>query len=899
MSRTQLGRSALALSLALVAALAALLGLAWFVMRGPTAPSSSATLRPEIETTQPTSVADPARSSPSGVREAERAAQPKALVGPPPIVTTTLRLRVLDETTRAPIPELGFVVSRERGRSVVLARGKTRADGRAEVAGLEEDTLTLRTERKPPHAAASASCVLLASNPQELEILVGAGGTITGRVVDDRKAPVAGAALYLAELPTLFDPPEALARSGPDGRFRIECATSPTPVTALANGISGCVSAAPKPGEETDVGDIELARTSSYSGRVVDPDERPVAGALVSLRKNRLVASQRRPQGAQDELLRRAPGEAGFQVLSAEVLTDAAGHFELSADGHSASVVVWTPAGALQEFKLPPLEPGARKDELVLKLDARTRVELELVDADGAPAPVPAPRLSSSGIWAPWGISGVFGEGRVSLLARAGGVTIAWDSTAVAGADGIWRLQPRVDAARIEELQIAASGYETLVEKPAAGFPVPLRLRRTLTPFPTLRVRLLPADRTAKLLPAPGAPLELHVCMADPLHHANAALGFCCGFGVFWRGDWRGESLPLVLPVKRKAPFWVHARARGADGVQHDVANFGPFDPGTEEHELVLDPALFDAGQEDLAHPARLGLGPNEIVRTRLTARIENAKTGKTIPNAALLLVEVVAAPHKPRAQRVDADAAGLIERVPVRSGRFSVRASVRGYARSEIVERNFPEGETLDLGTLALDPLPAHEGRLLDAKGEAPGKVWMIFVDAGGKEPDPARSTECMPDGHFTFYGELPEKLLLHVERQPTRAGEPLESQRFALPLWPVNETKELRLAPSRRVVLVLSGASPDDQPLFPSVCPALDEPTGLCDHRLTLLSWHLPLETAVPLEPIPGSQRCALRLAPGRYQIYGQNLLRVLPLSEITIPEGDGDFELTLGVQ
>jgi hypothetical protein len=53
------------------------------------------------------------------------------------------------------------------------------------------------------------------------------------------------------------------------------------------------------------------------------------------------------------------------------------------------------------------------------------------------------------------------------------------------------------------------------------------------------------------------------------------------------------------------------------------------------------------------------------------------------------------------------------------------------------------------------------------------------------------------------------------------------------------------------------------------------------------------------VALEPQHGIQRCALRLAPGRYQLYGQNLLHALPLTEIVVGEETGDLELTLGVQ
>jgi hypothetical protein len=911
------GRSALALTLVLVATLMAIGALFWFVTQssGTHEAGSSAPLAIEARPEPLAPVAGETARADS--RDGARLAQSKQPLAPPPIATGTLRIRALDAGSREPIAGLGFVVVRKRGGETVLARGRTGADGRALVRDLEEDTLCVRTERAPPHAPAAATVSVVAGREDEHEILVGSGGSIVGRVVDDRKLPVAGAALYLSPPVVVFDLGEPLAKTGPDGRFRIECAAgeprelalldgdplqqawNPVPVLAVLGGRSASAEVVPRTGEDVDVGDLELARAAKFSGHVVDPDERPVAGALVSLREGRLYARGRRPTGASDELLRCGPADAGFQLLAGETLTDAGGRFELEADGSGTSVVVWTRAGALQGFRLPKAEPGAKKDELVLKLEPRTSIALELVDADGAPVPVPAAEISSSGLWAPWGAAGVFGEGRVSVLARAGGTTLAWDSSSARGEDGKWRLQLKVDSARIEELTIHASGYESLVEHPPTGFTARIELQRVLEPLPKLHVRLVPEDRGAKLLPAPGAQLQLHVCMADPLRHANAALGFCCGNGVFWKGNWRGDVLPLVLPVKRKGAFFVHARGRGGAGEYHDVASFGPFDPGPEEHELVLDPArLADAGAGSSARGERFTPASGDPV-ARLSAKIEDARTGKPIPFAALLLDESVAAPRKPRVQRLDADEGGRIRRAAVRPGRWSVRAVVRGYARNEVAARDFAEGETLDLGTLALEPLPAHSGRLLAADGKPLGGVWLMLVDDSGQEPDTSRSTESVPDGGFTFFGELPPKLLLHAERPAPGPGQPAESQRFALALWPRDEVELLRFSPSRRVVVLLAGTNAGDVPMQVSVCPALSEPTAACDHRLPLLPWHLPLESAAPIDPLAGAQRCALRLAPGRYQLYGQSLLHVLPLTEIQVVLGTGDLELTLGVQ
>jgi len=907
-SRTRSGRSALALTLALVALLGALGALAWFVTRTQPALESAGTGAPSAEQRDEREAALPTDASSTAQREHARAAEAKQPLGPPPIVMGVLKIRALDEGTREPIADLSFVVVRKRGGETILAHGKTAADGRARIPDLEEDTLCVRTERAPPHAPASATVAVVAGNDDEHEILVGSGGSVVGRVVDDRKLPVAGAALYLLLPDALLDPAEALAKSGADGRFRIECAAgdsgdtawNPVPILAVLDNMRASTQALPRTGEDVDVGDMELARAARFLGRVVDPDDRPVAGALVSLRQGRLYARAHKPASASEEKLSRGPADAGFELLSGETLTDTGGRFELEAAGSGTSVVVWTSNGALQSFHLPKADPGTKKDEIVLKLEPRMSISLSLVDASGAQLAVPAPGITSNGLWAPWGAAGVFGEGRVSVLARAGGATVAWDSIGVHGADGKWRLQLKTDPARIDEISISASGYLPKLEHPPSGFKAQVELECVLEALPALHVKLVPEDRTAKLLLAPGEALQLHVCMAEPQRHGDAALGFCCGNGVFWKGTWRGEVLSLVLPVKRKAAFFVYARARGNDGEFHDVEHYGPFEPGADEHELVLDPARLSQGGGVGTRGERFAPGAGEP-SARILARLEDAHTGEPIPFASLLLDEIVAAPRKPRVQRIDANEKGLIWPAYVRPGRWSLRAVAHGYRTTQVAERDVAAGDMLSFDSIQLEPLEMHAGRLLEAAGTPTQKAWLVVLDptSTAAEIDVTRMSECTSDGYFAFFGDLPAKFVLHVEREPSIFGEPKEAQRFALAAWPASEVHEVRFAPSRRIVLLLNGTSPSEVPLSVCACPAPDEPTGLCNHQQPIVGAHLPLATSVPLASLAGAQRCALRLAPGRYQLYGENLLHVLPVMELSVTDGPGDLELTLGLR
>src|SRR5882672_2485175 len=105
MARTRIGRSALALTLALVAALAAIGVLAWFVVRARSARELERADKSKAEV--PADVA--AESTPLEARSAEKgdsagggaAGGAEASTG-----TGTVRIRVLDEKTRAPVPDL-------------------------------------------------------------------------------------------------------------------------------------------------------------------------------------------------------------------------------------------------------------------------------------------------------------------------------------------------------------------------------------------------------------------------------------------------------------------------------------------------------------------------------------------------------------------------------------------------------------------------------------------------------------------------------------------------------------------------------------------------------------------------------------------------------------------------
>jgi hypothetical protein len=140
-----------------------------------------------------------------GLNDDERAKIERAGGGETPSSTGTdsappsgvLRLEILDAQTRAPVAGMGFVVYRERGGYKLLARGTTDEAGRAEVRELEANTILVETERKPPHAAQTAGVWLKQGQTKQLEILLDAGGTVVGRIVDEAKRPVPDVGIFL------------------------------------------------------------------------------------------------------------------------------------------------------------------------------------------------------------------------------------------------------------------------------------------------------------------------------------------------------------------------------------------------------------------------------------------------------------------------------------------------------------------------------------------------------------------------------------------------------------------------------------------------------------------------------------------------------------------------------
>lgn len=233
------------------------------------------------------------------------------------------------------------------------------------------------------YAAARLDVAPLAEDESRYEpvtLVLGAGRTLTGRVVDPDGVPVPGARIQFhryrpwiqyASLP-LMETREPVALADGAGLFEIEhLAGARGRVVAEADGFvrfeRGRVDVPDEPGE-TDLGDLELEPERFLEIEVVDADDRPVEGARVSVRRKE-----------HDDLF-----GSGDRVTDSDSRTDGAGRFRVGgfAAGDRAMLLVLKEGfvtESLQNLRVPSDSPV----RVVLKQESV--VTGRVVDTSGRP----------------------------------------------------------------------------------------------------------------------------------------------------------------------------------------------------------------------------------------------------------------------------------------------------------------------------------------------------------------------------------------------------------------------------------------------------------------------------------------------------------------------------------
>ncbi|MGE3173693.1 MAG: sigma-70 family RNA polymerase sigma factor [Planctomycetota bacterium] len=231
--------------------------------------------------------AAPARSpapAPAAARdrvEVEPAPVPPADERPPEAATGTLAVRLVASGSRAPLAGYGVAAQPGTALQAFGAGGEfvaTDADGRVRFEGCAPGAWHVDVDRFGRVAARDVS----AGAVVECEVELPAGVTVTGTVVDARQQPVPGATVVL-QGSRLSAPPVAVTDAL--GRFRAPGLAAGVELQARAAG------RVPSPAHRVAGADggaatmtLQLGDTGRrLSGRAVDADGQPLAGAAISV----------------------------------------------------------------------------------------------------------------------------------------------------------------------------------------------------------------------------------------------------------------------------------------------------------------------------------------------------------------------------------------------------------------------------------------------------------------------------------------------------------------------------------------------------------------------------------------------------------------------------------------
>jgi hypothetical protein len=265
---------------------------------------------------------------------------------------------VIDAITRKPIPRAQIQLSGKGER-----RWRTDRRGRFELTGLAPGAAEISAGKLGYALAAFRSVDVGSGAGGRVEIALVPLATVEGKVIDEKKLPVAGA--RIAE-PA---PGSTSARSAKDGTFAIlvdgrNAVRLEATAAGFAPGLTEGIRV--RPGERRKGIVVTLPRGVSVSGRVVDENRKPIAGAKVELAPDLVSGSRRgfrRSRGNrtdEDSVLTNAAGKFVFEHLVADtyrVTASHAGHSDKVAagvkvpgDGKPMPDIVLSPAASIQGF---------------------------------------------------------------------------------------------------------------------------------------------------------------------------------------------------------------------------------------------------------------------------------------------------------------------------------------------------------------------------------------------------------------------------------------------------------------------------------------------------------------------------------------------------------------------
>lgn len=277
----------------------------------------------------------------------------------------TLTVLVVDGTTRKPIA--GATVLRlgddDHGEAT------TGGDGKAVLRGVDDGWVQVSASA-PGYGPATASRSIGASERQvELEVALAEGAPVSGRVVDERGQPIAGAQVWAQDASSAWEGgagERAAVRSDKAGAFTIPALSAGSYILFAKDEVHAPAATAPVTiaGEVPTTGvEIVMQAAAVVAGVVVDPGGAPVPYATVRVSSRVWSASMVYRQAAADD-------QGRFEVRG---LPRAA--LRARAEGEEAS-------SAAIDLDLAAI---AEQRDLRLVLDRSAQIAGVVVDGDGEP----------------------------------------------------------------------------------------------------------------------------------------------------------------------------------------------------------------------------------------------------------------------------------------------------------------------------------------------------------------------------------------------------------------------------------------------------------------------------------------------------------------------------------
>lgn len=491
---------------------------------------------------------------------------------------------------------------------------------------LPEGDFEIDTLRHPPYCEHHSNFSLIAGKTRTIDIRLGEGGGVKGRVVNDLFEPIEGAEITLWPRPRPFEKDrilELLAVTDESGCFQADNlpAREMQSLSVLSpdGGEGSSRFFKINEGEVTDIGDMVLSRPRTYSGRVIDSRGDPIAGALVST--NMDYIDYYYPLFSETSACKTTPWQKGSVLDERDSFTGGNGNFCIMKPGDmiydnrentkdkvfSRDALVWMPDGRIQLFDLPWVESGGSISGLEFIMDDDLLLELSFDQADGSAITPWRPVDSQLHFYGKW------------LRANFNLINVEWgysgasrsSTSEVVFKDGVLRFQVERREGRTLHFNVMIPGYKAVYDQIVCGKERNIIKTYSLTKWPSITIRIeWQKEKGLKRLSPFMGDLLLSACLFPPEYKNDGQSQLegairCCGLGCNKSVLLTHGLNEVTIPVTADGDYWIYA-STNSQYVDVSPSVHGPFAAGGGSHTIVLELSRKKEESEKGSKPASL-----------------------------------------------------------------------------------------------------------------------------------------------------------------------------------------------------------------------------------------------------------------------------------------------------